>query len=325
MADRSPSHLTPQERVHKLAVLRYLRLTELRADPAVLAKHGVYSNGDTRHPIDVEEHMVVPSRDVAAAWATDMLSPGSYARAGRPSDTTPAGEPAWYRHQHRRMLTLAPPAALSASNLSPSAFRTMSAAGGGVAGVTLASLAGVSVGAQCAAALLGWTAVRWHLDRRAHDHGSAAGTPTGTSALIDEWKAEYDATEALWQAENGSLYRQSIADLKEGKRVAGGTPTEVEEARLRNRLHQPVVGMARLTAGMASQAKFNRRILAMGPEIINEQWIKRAVKRYETFLQIAVRMASLPPFPPSPPGYVTLCAHRCPSWRTHSRLLFVLV
>ena len=308
-------------------MLRYLRLTELRTDQAVLAKYSVPSVQDPRRTEhfaddfmaipsrDVEGHMVVPSRDVSAAWATDMLSPGCYTRAGRPSDTTPAGEPTWYRHQHRRILTLAKSAELSEAlrdrelKLSPSAFQTISAVTGGAAGATLASLSGVSVGAQqlCAAALLGWIAVRWYLG--AYDHGLRLyrkvvlwgsvddssihdTSPTETSALIDEWTAEYDATEALWQAENSTFYRQSIADLKEGKQVAGGTPTEVEEARLRNGLSTEagVVGMARLTAGMASQAKFNRRILAMGPNIINEQWINRAVERYETFLQIAVRM-----------------------------------
>ena len=44
---------------------------------------------------------------------------------------------------------------------------------------------------------------------------------------------------------------------------------------------------SQLADAVASQASFVGRILALGPSIVNEQWINRAVTRYAQFLQLA--------------------------------------
>ena len=110
------------------------------------------------------------------------------------------------------------------------------------------------------------------------------------------WQADYDATARAFERSTGTRYRHPPGTL----------PTDPERLRswatwwvdLQARVHitppqeqtaERTAKAAKLADAVASQASFVGRVLALGPRIITDAWIDRAITRYGQFLDLARR------------------------------------
>lgn len=287
-----------------LAAVRYLRLQALRSDPNALRRAGL------------QRHDVVPTRDISAVWASDLLRPTDMAVSrehSRTGDGDGDGDgvvPAWYAHQQCRLLQsgIAFEARTGTrwqivGNLGRIARRAglFAFMGGGLTKFEFPPLVAAS-------AAIGGIQGAIRVDRGIAATPATASFDADASGIItkDErrdalapWMAKYAATEQMWVEETGTQYR--LPNIKAGSGSTDDEPTDSDSAA--ELAQQPdrltfipkgipftacnVAKLEQLVQGMRSQDKFASRILALGPAIVEEGWIERAVGRYETFLELA--------------------------------------
>ena len=94
---------------------------------------------------------------------------------------------------------------------------------------------------------------------------------------LDAWESDYEATEAKWRYKFKYSIPNSSYRLPKGK-----MPTKYLHAIDVDNNHANSIADA-----IASQASFVGRILALGPKIVNDEWIDNAVTRYAQFLELA--------------------------------------
>ena len=202
----------------------------------------------------------VPTRDISVMWCADLLRPQS-SIAGRLEDPNST---AWYDHQQHRLLQ-------SGTRFERAAkwrwFRRP------------------EQGARATTAL-----------RRFDADGSGIVSRDERDLALAGWQADYDATARAFERSTGTRYRHPPGTL----------PTDPERLRswatwwvdLQARVHitppqertaERSAKAAQLADAVASQASFVGRVLALGPRIVTDEWIDRAITRYGQFLDLARR------------------------------------
>ena len=238
------------------AAARHLTFTDLFKNGARSEQGSLLRGGDA-----------VPTRDISVVWAADLLRPQLGAITDHDEDEERAT--AWYDAQHMRLLQ-------SGARFEKATGRKWS---------KLAMLARpVEEGARTTPAL-----------RRFDTDSSGIVTADERKQALDVWQASYDATAIAFMQRTGTSYRVP----------AGQMPHEDDLLQLahsdRNRSWMSFLSSYDLaeadaermaTAGkladaVASQASFVGRILALGPRIVTDEWIDRAINRYSDFLQLA--------------------------------------
>ena len=130
--------------------------------------------------------------------------------------------------------------------------------------------------------------------RRFDADGSGIVTAAERDLALSGWQADYDATARAFERSTGTRYRHQPGTLPtEPERLhswatwwadlqarIGNTPPQQQTA---DRLAKA----AKLADAVASQASFVGRVLALGPRIITDEWIDRAITRYGQFLDLA--------------------------------------
>ena len=123
----------------------------------------------------------------------------------------------------------------------------------------------------------------------------SCSTCRGTHARVAHPWHRYDKTAATWERTYQGDYRlppgrmpmasptlrSSLGDRVRSLGQYFGPSSESDAEAERRRLANE------LADAVASQASFVGRILALGPSIVNEAWIHRAVTRYAQFLELA--------------------------------------
>ena len=132
--------------------------------------------------------------------------------------------------------------------------------------------------------------------RRFDADGSGVVSRGERDLALAGWQADYDATARAFERSTGTRYRHQPGTL----------PTDPERLRswatwwvdLQARVHitppqeqtaERTAKAAKLADAVASQASFVGRVLALGPRIITDEWIDRAITRYGQFLDLARR------------------------------------
>ena len=98
------------------------------------------------------------------------------------------------------------------------------------------------------------------------------------ACTLAAWQHQYDVTAARWRDNEATEYRVAPEQMAV---VGPRRLTGVAEQQRREAL------ATELADAVASQASFAGRILALGPKVINDEWIGRAVTRYGHFLALA--------------------------------------
>jgi hypothetical protein len=98
------------------------------------------------------------------------------------------------------------------------------------------------------------------------------------ACTLAAWQHQYDVTAARWRDKEATEYRVAPEQMAV---VGPRRLVDVTEQQRRSEL------AAELADAVASQASFAGRILALGPKVINDEWIGRAVTRYGDFLALA--------------------------------------
>ena len=98
------------------------------------------------------------------------------------------------------------------------------------------------------------------------------------ACTLAAWQHQYDVTAARWRDNEATEYRVAPEQMAV---VGPRRLVDVTEQQRRSEL------AAELADAVASQASFAGRILALGPKVINDEWIGRAVTRYGDFLALA--------------------------------------
>lgn len=222
--------VTRAQTVHdELAALRYLRLQELQADP-------------TTGRFGLQRGSLVPTRDISAVWASDLLRPTDMA-VSLPETQTPTC-PAWYTHQQYRLLT----SSQMFKKADVSWLRTIF---GGASGV----------------------AVTPALARFDSDN-DAVLTEVERSRALSEWTAQYGATADLWRVHTGTRYRlpRHIAWC----RLQEPEPQLHLMSTMRDQISpERLEKLPQLLSGLRSQRKFTKRILNLGPAVVTNTWTGR--------------------------------------------------
>ena len=229
------------------AAARHLTFTDL-------FKHG---GGDE----SLLRGQAVPTRDISVVWAADLLRPHLGAIIDHHEDEDRAT--AWYDAQHMRLLQ-------SGARFEKATGREW--------------LLFFKEGARTTPAL-----------RRFDTDSSGIVTADQRKQALDAWQASYDATAIAFTKRTGTSYRvpagqmpheddllqlaqqDSIHSWRSFLSSYDATKSEAEK----------MATAAKLADAVASQASFVGRILALGPRIITDEWIDRAIVRYSDFLQLA--------------------------------------
>eukprot|EP01047_Picozoa_sp_COSAG01_P000557 COSAG01_NODE_10_length_42970_cov_93.010007_53_plen_392_part_00 len=269
---------------------------------------------------------LVPSRDISAAWAADLLRPTQYEQLSNkdPMRTAPLarrfaemGLPAsggervplegmeWLFHQQHRLLQSG---TLFQQDKAQRWTWCWKSASHGLAYSSVACVAAVAVlGTPFIMAPLAiYHAIAGFVMRKGVCASPlsplglsvAAFDSTGTEVLssedrkeaLQQWKAAYDTTAKLWRHSYPPLKRWNTTYTRTSYRPAHWHVTEDPHYR---RGHGFTEADHRLADAMASQDRFNSRILALGPGVVNDVWIANAVERYCEFLELARRCADV--------------------------------
>ena len=261
-ASRWPGYQSDPRTYRLFAAARYARFRALQL----------------QHP---HKHLV-PTRDISAAWAADLLRPTEYVHWD-------SGGEKWLFHQQHRLLqsgqlfaqhshtedTWSAPKAICAAGalglfemcLQPavgSSFPCWLPFLGLPLGFRTNSTTGVDASPQTA---LG-------LSVSAFDQtGDGILTSKDRREALKRWKAGYDVTARIWKENFGEPFRLDDHELNNA--LSGTSAESFTEAD------------HRLADAMASQEQFNSRILALGPQVVDGGYIAQAVQRYFDFLELA--------------------------------------
>eukprot|EP01052_Picozoa_sp_SAG31_P001082 SAG31_NODE_35_length_31836_cov_10.841352_1_plen_372_part_00 len=245
---------------------------------------------------------LVPTRDIAAAWAADLLRPAEYDGCEVEHDNMAL----WYFHQQHRMLqsgTRIKRGEIDSTVWSLGrAFKFPSHLSNAVAGGLAGCLAwdaydaswmgGTTVGAALGIGL--GMAAGGRATKKITGACASRHTPSGLAlarfdangdGIIDEferldaltsWQEGYLETERLWNKEHSTLFPST--GLCSYRRASTDHRRSLESDTLwhSSSCPSPKQGMAE---AMESQQSFNSKILALGPEVINDDWIQNAVQR----------------------------------------------
>merc|ERR1711959_20823 len=233
--------LTKDSTHDRVAALRYLRFQQIRASYDYRRKH------------------FVPTRDISAVWASDLLRPTAMA-VPHHADSA-ASPPSWYVHQQMRLLQ------------SGAVFEHAT-------GQSATWLSSPFSSPPNGAAVTPATA-------KFAKRNDGVITTADRAEAMRAWMARYDATTELWRQETGLRYR-----LPHDKSIQASVVDSMLTRAWWNRRLQWQLGdethlVEPLVAGMRSQEKFSARLLKLGPAVVNDEWIRRAVSRYQIFLGLA--------------------------------------
>lgn len=215
---------------YELAALRYLRLQELRIDP-VTGRSGLQGAG------------LVPTRDISAVWASDLLRPTDMA-VSRPVETRGLTSPAWYTHQQYRLLT------------SGRMFTKSDA------GWLRTIFGGAATGVAATPAIA-----------KFDNDSDGILTEAERRLALGEWTTQYDATAQLWRERTGTRYRLPRV-LPDG--MEQPEPKPYLTSTMRDQISpERLEKLPQLLSGLHSQEKFSQRILNLGPAVVNNAWLDR--------------------------------------------------
>lgn len=207
----------------------------------------------------------VPTRDISVVWAADLLRPQLGAIIDHLEDEERAT--AWYDAQHMRLLE-------SGARFEKATGRRW-------------SMFWFEEGARTTPALH-----RFDADR------SGIVTASERKEALRAWRASYDATANVFTKRTGTGYRvlpgqmpheRDIMALRPHGGVVPSWTSWLSTIPLGDSLSEKerMATAGKLADAVASQASFVGRILALGPRIITDEWIDRAISRYADFLQLA--------------------------------------
>eukprot|EP00485_Elphidium_margaritaceum_P009881 CAMPEP_0202685946 /NCGR_PEP_ID=MMETSP1385-20130828/1748_1 /ASSEMBLY_ACC=CAM_ASM_000861 /TAXON_ID=933848 /ORGANISM="Elphidium margaritaceum" /LENGTH=478 /DNA_ID=CAMNT_0049340421 /DNA_START=32 /DNA_END=1468 /DNA_ORIENTATION=+ len=217
---------------------------------------------------------LVPTRDISMAWTADLLRPTEYSLLSEEHEV-------WFNHQQHRLLQSG---ALFKHNTGRERrWATTSSLKGAAAGLVIGAAFGGPVfsalGAVCGSlhrqkGVNASDETQLGSAMKSFDHNqSGVVTKQERKTAMDAWLADYKATSAIWESATSSQYRVPFCEL----------PPNISNADDVEKIEK----IDALTDAMISQESFNSRILALGPQVVNEVYIERAVNRYCSFLELA--------------------------------------
>ena len=238
----------------------------------------------------------VPTRDISVVWHADLLrlTVGMI----RQHEEAENAATAWFGHQQHRLLqsgTTFEKAtgrrwsdgskhvlerwvkfgwfAAWAGVLSSALYKHDHPAAA-VAGAVACAVAGaqLSYENESGAKVVGAALKRFDRD------ASGIVTARERTAALAAWQREYDVTAARWRDYHATEYRVPPGQMA---LIGPRRLADVAEQQRREAL------ATELADAIASQSSFTLRILALGPKVINDEWIGRAVTRYGHFLALA--------------------------------------
>ena len=211
----------------------------------------------------------MPTRDISVIWSADLLRP----QVGHILNHNEAEEAAtaWFDHQHHRLLQ------------SGALFER-------VTGRKWRAWLKYESGAKTTPAL-----------QRFDADASGVISVAERKQALDEWQKAYETTAAEWEGKYRGQYRVAPGMMP------SAAPSLKLSARAQELLSSSIGGLfttsgqggdaesgmdtsqlaEQLADAVASQASFVGRILALGPNIVDDAWIDRAVTRYGQFLLLA--------------------------------------
>ena len=257
--DESPEEAARARNALEIAAERHLAFMELRK----------------------ELPTAVPTRDISVVWHSDLLRP----TVGmiRQHEEAEEAATAWFDHQQHRLLQ-------SGATFEKATGRRWSVAhalwqGGawGLIGAGLfkhpgAAVAGAVAGAASSYDYESGAKVVGAALKRFDPDASGIVTAQERAEALAAWQRQYDVTAARWRDNEATEYRVPPGQMA---LVGPRRLTGVAEQQRREAL------ATELADAVASQASFTGRILALGPKVINDEWIGRAVTRYGHFLALA--------------------------------------
>ena len=109
---------------------------------------------------------------------------------------------------------------------------------------------------------------------------------------LSSWQADYDATARAFERSTGTRYKHQPGTLPtepERLRRSANWWADLQKkmGRQQEQTAERAAKAAKLADAVASQASFVGRVLALGPRIITDAWIDRAITRYGQFLELA--------------------------------------
>ena len=261
----------------RIASRRYLGFCELRKDVAD----------------------AVPTRDISVVWSADLLRPhlGERPLMGD-------GSRCWYHHQQHRLLqsgNLFEKAtgrrwSITSALQRAAGFGLLAAVSGGPVGAAVGAAFGAATSYSHETGALSTAAIR-----RFDADDSGIVSPDERTAALDEWQAAYDKTDILWRRRfGGGTYfvppghMPAAANDATIGRVGTASPSSPPSGTTRTSTAPPTTPppptpdemVDQLADAVASQASFVGRILALGPKVVDDAWINRAITRYSQFLAL---------------------------------------
>lgn len=234
---------------------------------------------------------LVPTRDISFFWAADMLRPGSYDYGLEErlslNDTSYVD---WYFHQQCRLLQ-------SGAGFEAETSTERCIAHGLKHGVGYGLFAGLVTKQPLIAAAGVILGTAFNLEKtvtgakvtpaiaRYDRDGSGLITAEERVESLRPWIQAYDATEEAWVKETGRRYRMK------GKYGSSWLQNQAGTLKLQPGDSDRIDS---LLQAVNSQSTFHKRILKLGPGVIDESWIARAVDRYFAFLELAKENAARP-------------------------------
>ena len=232
------------------------------------------------------DQSLVPALDIAIVWATDMMQPQSFYLEGL--DRGGGAETSWYAHQHMRLLqsglsteVVTGPFRIGAAAVRVASWTAAHVALFGVSGMVsypVAAAVGATVGSILALGVMapvhGVKATPAFARFEADNDGIVQDgivSAEERAAVVHSWLQGYKRSASKWRQKTRTPYntRSGIAPH--------ALPVEPSQA----------YTIARLLKALESQERFHRRILSLGPRVIDAAYIDAAVERYAHFLGLA--------------------------------------
>jgi len=236
----------------------------------------------------------VPTRDISVMWSADLLHPQK--GAIRDHEEAAATPTAWFDHQQHRLLQSG---AIfeRVTGKRWSMFNAAVGAGFGglwqsaipsiVSGLGPLGLLGPMAGAYVGGKLWGESEEGTKATpavQRFDVDASGIITAEERAKVLAEWEKAYKETASLWLEATGTDYRITPEQYVRGQPLwqrALRSPDEIEKLLAKAADPEKRKRDAEaLVDAVVSQASFVGRILALGPKVINEAYIDRAVDRY---------------------------------------------
>ena len=128
--------------------------------------------------------------------------------------------------------------------------------------------------------------------RRFDADGSGVVSRGERDLALSSWQADYDATARAFERSTGTRYKHQPGTLPtepERLRRSANWWADLQKkmGRQQEQTAERAAKAAKLADAVASQASFVGRVLALGPRIITDDWIDRAITRYGQFLDLA--------------------------------------